>query len=356
MPERHVVWMDESRAVEARSVGGKFANLAKLESAGVRVPPGFAVSTSAFRLFVDKLRGSIEPSLKGLDFQEVESTETVSRMIGDVIMRSNIPREVEKSVRRAYQELGRRTGSYSGSVPVAVRSSATAEDLAEASLAGQHETYLWVKGEDQVLNYVKECWASLFSARSLKYRHVHRIDSFEVDMGVVIQRMVNSTSSGVMFTLNPTNGDLSKISIESSWGLGEAIVGGLVTPDSFTVDKVTLEILEKRASRKLKKIIAVNDQIQEVEVPNDRQDVLSLNDEEVTELSKLGKSIETMYRSPQDIEWAIDASLKFPENVFILQARPETVWANKMSESLGKSGETLDLMIDKLIRGQKMEE
>jgi pyruvate,water dikinase len=348
--------MDESRAVEARSVGGKFANLSKLQSAGVRVPPGFAVSTSAFRLFVGKLRGSIEPSLKGLDFQDVESTETASRKISDVIMRSKVPREVETGVRQAYRKLGRRIRPEGGSVPVAVRSSATAEDLAGASLAGQHETYLWVKGEDQILRYMKECWASLFSARSLKYRHINRIDSFEVDMGVVVQQMVNSSKSGVMFTLNPANGDPSKISIESSWGFGEAIVGGLVTPDSFIVDKVTLEMLEKRANRKLKEIVMVKDQIQEVEVPKARQGILSLNDDEVAELSNLGKSIETMYGCPQDIEWAIDDSLKFPENVFILQARPETVWAKKKREGLGKSGETLDLLIDKLIRGQKMEE
>ncbi len=348
--------MNGTRAAEPKSVGGKFANLARLQSAGVRVPPGFAVSTSAFRLMADELRGSIEPSLKGLNFQDVGSTETASRSIGEVIRRSKIPREVKQSVRQAYQELGRRTGSHGGSIPVAVRSSATAEDLAEASLAGQHETYLWVKGEDQILNCIKECWASLFSARSLKYRHINRIDSFEVDMGVVIQQMVNSSRSGVMFTLNPMNGDPSKISLESSWGLGEAIVGGLVTPDSFMVDKVTLEILERHPSRKLKEIIAVNDTIQEKEVPKDRQNVLSLNDDEVTELSKLGKSIETMYGCPQDIEWAIDASASFPENMFILQARPETVWAKKKREGLAKSGETLDLMLDKLIRGQRMEE
>ncbi len=348
--------MSGSRAAEPKSVGGKFANLARLQSAGVAVPPGFAVSTSAFRLMATDLRGDIEPSLKGLNFQDVESTERASRRIGEVIRRSKIPREVEESVRQAYQELGRRTGSHGGSVPVAVRSSATAEDLAEASLAGQHESYLWVKGEDQILKYIKECWASLFSARSLKYRHINRIDSFEVDMGVVIQQMVNSSRSGVMFTLNPTNGDPSKISLESSWGLGEAIVGGLVTPDSFLVDKVTLEILERNASRKLKEIIAVEDKIHEREVPKDRQKILSLNDDEVTELSRLGKSIETMYGSPQDIEWAIDASAKFPENIFILQARPETVWAKKGREGLRKSGETLDLMVDKLIRGQKMEE
>ena len=353
---RHTVWIDESRAADPKLVGGKFSNLAKLYAAGVRVPLGFAVSTSAFRLLVDDLRGNIEPSLTTLDFQNVTSIETVSRRISEVIRGSKLPHEAENNVREAYRELGRKAEYGGGGVPVAVRSSATAEDLAEASLAGQHETYLWVKGEDQIMNYIKECWASLFSARSLTYRHVNRIDSFEVDMGVVIQNMVNSSRSGVMFTLNPKNGDLSKIFIESSWGLGEAIVGGLVTPDSFMVDKVTLEILEKCASSKLKEIITVNDHIQEVEVPKDRREILSLNDDEVTELSRLGKSIEAMYGSPQDIEWAIDASPKFPENVFILQARPETAWAKKKSEGLGKSGETLDLLVDKLIRGQKMEE
>ncbi len=352
MPNRYTVWVDEAGATEVPRVGGKFANLAKLHKSGVRVPIAFSVSTTAYDAFAEGLRHNIEKILGGVDYDKVESVEKASQRIKALFAASEIPAKIISEISAAYRELARRAGK-GGGIRVAVRSSATSEDLLEASLAGQHDTFLWVKGEEEVVRRVKECWASVFTGRSISYRHDRSMDPTGGNMGVVVQKMVPSSSSGIMFTLNPSNGDISKIAIESSWGLGETIVAGLVTPDSFLVDKVTYEILQRRASKKSKELAIVGDKMQERAVPADRQEALSLSDEQVLALARYAKTIERLYGSPQDIEWALDGSVEFPENLFILQARPETVWSKKSRESAARPKSALDLIVDKLTKGQR---
>jgi hypothetical protein len=260
-------------------VGGKAASLGASIKAGFPVPPGFAVTTKA----------------------------------------TELSPEVAEAIATAYARLG-------DDVPVAVRSSAIAEDSADASFAGQQDTYLWVVGEDEVIEHVKRCWASIWSDRSIAYRQDRGIDDSRMRMGVVVQRMVNPRAAGVAMTLDPHNGDRSKIAIESSFGLGENVVGGTVTPDSFVVDKVMLETLKCELA--VKSVELVPDPsgrgVVERRIEPARQAKPSLSPDEVKAVAALAKQAEKEYGCPQDVEWAIDET-----GVVLLQSRPETVWSRK---------------------------
>jgi len=276
-------------------VGGKAASLGAMIAAGLPVPPGFAVTTNAF---ADELSAP-----------------------------------VAKSIAAAYAALG-------DNVPVAVRSSATAEDSSEASFAGMQETYLWVVGEDDVLEHVKRCWDSLRSERSLAYRHDRGFDHTDIRMGVVVQRMVDSRAAGVAMTLNPSNGDRSVIAIESSFGLGESVVGGTVTPDSFLVDKVLLEVVKSDISSKTSELVRdpSGRGVMELPVASERCTEPSLSTEEVKAVAALAKRAEQHYGSPQDVEWAIDDT-----GVVLLQSRPETVWSRKPADGPSKPSYSLGM-------------
>ncbi|MDV3292753.1 MAG: hypothetical protein LYZ70_00605 [Nitrososphaerales archaeon] len=356
MPAKVILWPEESGATDNSLVGGKFANLATLRRANVNVPLAFSISATAYRDFVGKFEGNLRDVLSTVDYSTFASIERASESIRRTITGAEMPTDVRSQVASAYKELASRAGAKDDSLPVAVRSSATVEDSADSSLAGQHETYLWVRGEDDLMRRVVDCWASVFTARSLRYRDSKGLDQLGEEMAVAVQIMVRSTSSGVMFTLNPKNGDPSKIVIESSWGLGEAIVGGLVTPDLFTVDKVTFELLERRLNRKQREFAVVNGKVVERAVEEARQMAPSIPEDHAINLAKLGKAVEKQYGYPMDIEWAVDSSLKFPNDTFILQARPETVWSQKKREASLSSSSALDLVVDKLIRGERVGE
>jgi phosphoenolpyruvate synthase len=307
-------------------VGGKGANLGELLSQGIRVPPGFVLTSKAYRYFLDynNLREKIISILK-----EEKDSATASSRIKQLILSAEIPPDLEEITLNAYEELVKQVGKE---ILVAVRSSATAEDIESASFAGQQDTYLNVE-RSQLFEKIKLVWASLFNERAIEYRKSKGIDSSKVEMAVVIQKMVNSRSSGVMFTLNPANGDRNFIVIESSWGLGEAVVGGMVTPDEVVISKHDLKIVDRRNSKKNLKIIydphlKAN---REVEIQGKESESPSITDEEAIELAKLALKIEKHYEVPMDIEWAIDGDLTFPDNVFIVQARPETFWVSKQS-------------------------
>ena len=329
----YIHWFENIGLQDRLAVGGKGASLGELLNAGVRVPPGFVVRTSAFREAFKQ--SGIGPeiirtveSLHGKDLAEITAA---TREIRDRILREPLPAMVNDAIVAAYEQLSRQDTGFS---PVAVRSSATSEDSEEASFAGLQETLLWVLGEAGTLHAVRECWASLYSAESVSYRLRLVLPEAEVAMAVVIQRMVDARSAGVMFTRSPTTGDRSVIAIEGSWGLGSSIVSGEVTPDKFIISKVTGEFSGRTVSEKL--IQHAPDPrhggIVTREVSPERQRQPCISDDELRELVRLGRNIERHYGSPQDIEWAIDHSGEFPDNIFLLQSRPETVWAKRDRE------------------------
>ncbi len=346
--DKIILWLEELSKDDTPIAGGKGANLGELSRAGVPVPPGFVVSAKAYRRFISEtgLINKIIELLKDVDVSDAENLAKLSQQIKNMILETPIPKDIEDSIRKAYRELGKRIGLENPRV--AVRSSATAEDLEQASFAGQQDTYLNVIGEEEVVKHVKKCWASLFNDRAIAYRESKGIPHDQVDMAVVVQKMVNSRSAGVMFTIHPVTGDKDKIVIESAWGLGEAVVGGKVTPDEFVVDKKTLKIVEKRIADK--KIAIEFDEkggTRVVTLPPEKAKAPSLNDDEVVTLARYGINIEKHYNHPMDIEWAIDKEIKPPNNIFIVQARPETVWSTKegAKEEEGVEPEKAEILV-----------
>ncbi|MEM3546851.1 MAG: phosphoenolpyruvate synthase [Candidatus Bathyarchaeia archaeon] len=331
-----VLWFEELRKEDVPLVGGKCANLGEMINAGIPVPPGFAVSAYAYKLFLEKtgiaekVYSIIRETVK--DPNDPKQYEEASAKIRELIESTPIPSEIEKAIRENYEMLNDRVGAIEAFV--AVRSSATAEDLPDASFAGQQETFLNVKGGDDLVYYVRKCWSSLFTPRAIFYRTQKGFPHERVLISVAVQKMVNSKAAGVIFTLHPVTGDRSKIVIEGAWGLGEAVVSGAVTPDRFVVDKATLKILAKEVADKTVEYVREpkTGKTIHAEVPPERRNIPCLTDEEIMELAKLARRIEQHYGKPQDIEFAIDRDLPFPQNVYIVQSRPETVWSFKAEE------------------------
>jgi pyruvate,water dikinase len=323
-------------------VGGKNASLGEMIRAGIRVPPGFAVTTESYLAFITEtgIKDKIYVFLAGLNADDIQSINNASEQIQNLMTAADLSQDIRKGIENSYSELCDRWSD--ASLPVAVRSSATAEDLPSASFAGQQDTYLWIRGSDQVIRMVQKCWASLFTPRAISYRIKNNFAHEKVLISVGVQKMVNSKAAGVMFTLNPTDGDLSKVVIEGSWGLGETVVSGSVNPDKFIVDKVVMETTDRTVSTKHIECVFDSEtgEVLHSDVDADRQCACCLEDKEVKELANLGKHIEDHYGRPMDIEWAIDKDSSFPENIFIVQARPETVWSQRKARSAlgGKTG------------------
>lgn len=296
-------------------VGGKGASLAKLARAGFRVPDGFHVTTLAYRLYVESngLMHHIVNSLDQLGHADTAGIEAASREIIEQFERGLIPKEIVQAVFHAYKEL---PGS---SPPVAVRSSATAEDLPEASFAGQQNTYLNIESEAALLEAVKKCWSSLWTTRAISYRLRQDIPPQSIALAVVVQQLVPAEAAGILFTANPLDGSRDQMVINASWGLGEAVVGGLVTPDTIIVDKPSGKLLSYEVASKLVQTVQKNGGTQEIPVPETQRLISVLGNSQVLELTKLGQKIENLYQMPVDIEWALC------EGVFsIVQARPIT--------------------------------
>ena len=320
-------------------VGGKNASLGEMINAGIRVPPGFAVTTEGYLYFISEtgIKDEIFRILSEMDVGNISAQDTASRKIQQTIREAFMAQGIRDAIGDAYTELCENCNVEL--LPVAVRSSATAEDLPTASFAGQQDTYLWITGTDRIVEKVQDCWASLFTPRAIDYRIKNNFPHEKVLISVGIQKMVNSRAAGVMFTINPTDGDLSKVVIEGSWGLGETVVSGSVNPDKFVVDKIIMETSEKTISTKHIECVFDPEKqaVIDADVDPDMQCTCCLEDREIKELVKLGKIIEQHYGRPMDIEWAIDKDLGFPKNIFIVQARPETVWSQRKKGSvLGK--------------------
>ncbi|MBI1886110.1 MAG: phosphoenolpyruvate synthase [Chloroflexi bacterium] len=335
-----VVWFNEVDKGDVSLVGGKGANLGELTKAKIPVPPGFIVTSDAFFQFLHdaRLRPKIQKLLANLDPNQSALLQDVSAKIKKLIVDAPAPEAVAREVRRAYREL---EGG-----PVAVRSSSTAEDLAEASFAGQQSTFLNVVGEDNVVEAVQACWASLFEARAIFYREQAGFDHLKVGIAVPVQRMVQSNRSGVMFTIEPVTGDPDKVVIEAIFGLGEAVVSGALTPDLYVVDEKTLRILDKN--------VAVQDTqmtrnpeaktFQEsnvwVDVPADLGRRQKLTNDEIVALAEIGRRIEEHYGVPQDIEWAEESG-----EFYIVQARPVTV-THAVEVGVGVPTETAPVLLE----------
>ena len=334
-------------------VGGKNASLGELMEAGegVQVPPGFAVTTDFYEAFIEEqsLGEYISERLSTVDIDDDNAVAAASEDIRDHIESADFPDFLADELESSWQKLQSETGT--DDLQVAVRSSATAEDLPDASFAGQQDTYLNVTDFESVKQRTKECMASLFTARAITYREKHGFDRDEVLISVGIQKMVEARTSGVMFTLNPANGDQSKVRIEANWGLGEAVVSGTVTPDSFLVDKPVYKIVDRNVKQKDVMTVPTDAGTEEVEIDDDKRDVPSVTADEIVKLTDLAKAIERHYDEPQDIEWAIEEDGD-DKRFYILQSRPETTWneddeasANATSTS---SSSTAERILDRL--------
>jgi pyruvate,water dikinase len=316
----YVHWLHEISHEQAPLVGGKGANLARLTQLGIPVPPGFCISMLGYQHFIvdTGLARALDRLLTGLDTSDLQQLSAKATDFQQLFLTTNLPSSIAEESIAAYQVLGIRTGV--AEPQVAVRSSGTAEDMASASFAGQHDSYMNVRGKDNLADHLKRCWASLWNSHAIYYRHTNHIDHQQVSMAVVVQQMVHAASAGVMFTANPVTGDKSEIIINATWGLGESVVSGMVEPDTIILDKRSTAIKTQTIGLKESMIQPVQGFGTEVlEVPSYLRQQAVLNTEEVSELVRLALKIEEWYGAPQDIEWASDAN-----GFFILQSRPVT--------------------------------
>jgi pyruvate,water dikinase len=330
-----VAWLKDLRMADLEQVGGKNASLGEmiggLAAAGIRVPGGFATSAQAFREFLGELAPRIEERLRGLDPKDVDALEKCGAEVRSWIMRQPFPPALEEEIRSKYQDL---IGITSSETSFAVRSSATAEDLPEASFAGQQETFLNIRGADNVLEAIRQVYASLYNDRAISYRAHHGFDRGQLALSAAVQQMVRSDlgSSGVMFTLDTESGFRDVVFITSSYGLGELLVQGAVNPDEFYVHKPMLEkgrpaIVRRGLGSKLHKMVfgksdRAGKSTRVVDVGEAQRSVFSLKDTEILELARYAVAIEKHYGRPMDIEWAKDGA---DGRIYVLQARPETV-------------------------------
>lgn len=320
---KSIAWFAEVGIADRLTVGGKGGSLGELTQAGIDVPPGFVVTTHAFETFLAALeaRAPVRTMVETLDANNLAAVSPISAELRQRVIEEPLPTEVEQAILNAHAEL-----RGEGSVPVAVRSSATTEDAEDASFAGLQDTFLWVLSAEETVQRVRECWGSLYSVESMVYRRKHKHPEDGVAMAVVVQQMVDARTAGVMFTRSPTSGDKSVITIEGAWGLGSAVVSGEVTPDRWVLGKITGEISSREISHKhARQEPAPEGGIVEVELNDAEADAPSLSDEELQALRDVGRRIERHYGRAQDIEWAIDKEGR----ILLLQSRPETVWSAK---------------------------
>ncbi len=324
---KYIKWFEEIGKGDIDLVGGKGANLGELTNNGVNVPPGFSITAEAYRDFLveNNLQDRIKSLLVGLDTENASELQQLSREIRGFMAEGEMPEAIKADILEAYEQLKAKGVKTEN---VAVRSSATAEDLPDASFAGQQDTYLNISGPNELLYHVKKCWSSLWTARAIYYRQEQDFDQIDVALSVVVQQMVSGKKAGVIFTVDPTTGNQDHLLINSSWGLGEAVVSGLVTPDDYLIDKNNGKIIEKNLGKKIKMIVEKADSAVGTEVVKTASYLgeeavtgSSLTDNEIEKLYQQSLRIEEIYGAPQDIEWAIAGD---DSEVYLLQSRPIT--------------------------------
>ena len=319
----NILWFKEIDKNSIPQVGGKGANLGELTKAGIPVPAGFCVTAQAYFYYLDKtgIQSKIVKFLKGLNPEDNKKLNLVSREIKKLILKTPLPADLETEIKESYQKLG--------GFAVAVRSSATAEDLPEASFAGQQATFLNMLNKEQVAKAVLACFASLYEARAIYYRLINKFDHMKVGLCAVVQNMIQSEQSGIMFTIDPVGENPDKLIIEAGYGLGEAIVSGSVTPDRYLVDKKEFKIADKEINTQTWKIVHnKNGGDKHVDVAKDFQSKQKISDNLILELAKIGMEIEKHYGKPQDTEWAIEN-----DTVYFVQSRPITTLGKKSDET-----------------------
>jgi len=345
---------DEINKDMAQECGGKAAHLGELTSLKLNVPRGFCVVAEAFASHLKRnhLDKPIKEIVQGIDYDDFELLEQKTGEIRSMIETAEMPLIIQEEIIENYQSILEDEPEPF----VAVRSSVAVRGSAISSFPGMMDTFHYLRGSETIVANVKRCWASVWSARAASARRKKGVEHSKAIIAPVVQNMVNARSAGVMFTLNPLNGDLSRVVIEGSWGLGESVVSGAVTPDKIIVDKVLLEVNERSVS--CKNIECVHDPekggVAHLEVALDLQNKLCLDDAEIKELVMLGKRIEEHYGCAQDIEWAIDRDFTFPNNIFILQSRAESVWSQRKKEPIIGKKSGYELLMEKALSRTKV--
>lgn len=355
VPTKWLYRFDELGKEHNDIVGKKCASLGEMTRAGFRVPPGFALALEAYDRFM-KETGAIEEVRQYLTTFSADPNNTAdmpkydkaSEVIRGIVESKEMPKDMEDVVKQYYDGLCQMTGI--SDLPVATRSAGP------ASHPGQYETYLYIRGGAEVVENIIKVWSSTFNQRSIIARARLGLPLEYDPIGVAVLKMVNARAAGVMFTLNPVTGDPSKIVIDGNWGLGESVVSGSVTPDEWMVDKVILEITKVIVSPKLKEYVldTKTGRTIFVDTPPDRQNAPCLSREEVLELAKIGKKVEDHYGIAQDTEWAIDNDLPFPENIVMLQCRPEQVWSQRKKEPIIGKKSGYELVMERALKSTKV--
>jgi pyruvate,water dikinase len=341
-----VGWFADLSLADRPQVGGKGGSLGELVRAGIAVPPGFVIKTAAFERFVEtaEAEAPFRALVDSVAADDLAAVTALSRQLRARVEATPLPRQLAQAIERAY-----RTLNATQQAAVAVRSSATTEDAADASFAGLQDTYLWVQSLEQTLDKVRSCWGSLYSVESMTYRRRHGFPEREVAMAVVVQTMVDARTAGVMFTRSPLTGDRSVMAIEGSWGLGSAVVGGEVTPDRWVVGKITGEISVREISDKqIRHAPRDEGGIHDVAVEESQRRIACMSDAELEALRLIGRKVERHYGRPQDIEWAVD---RHSGAILLLQSRPETVWSSREAAPVGRPVADPSLHVLKIFGG-----
>ena len=341
MSAKWISWFEEFGQEWNNWVGKKCANLGEMTRLGLRVPPGFALSLEAYKNFMS-LTGAAEEIRKylnnsGYSFEKIKHFNDASSKLREIVESKELPAEMKEKILSHYEELCRRCTMEDAAV--ATRSAGA------ASHPGQYETHLNVKGKSDLIEKIIKVWSSSFNPRSLSARHRLGLPLETDPIGVAVLKMVNARAAGVLFTADPNTGDRSRMIIEANWGLGESVVGGEAMPDVFILDKESLQVIEKKLGSKKKYITFKKIGVVEQETPDEKQTAFCLSEEEAREIGQLGKLLEAHFNVPQDTEWAIDDDLGFPENVILLQTRPEVIAQKKKPVD-----QVVDMMLTRFIK------
>lgn len=340
MPNPNILWFKEIHTEDVPKVGGKGANLGEMFNLGIPVPNGFVITSQTYFDFIERnnLKQKIQDILKTTDIDQPDQLLNASKKIKSIIRKGEMDEKTAFEIMKAYKKLSGIAGL--GEVPVAVRSSATAEDSADASFAGQQETFLNVVGEANVIHRVIDCWASLFTPRSIFYREKKKYNHFKIGVAVPVQKQIQSDISGIVFTINPVNNDKNQIIIETVWGLGEYIVQGVVNPDQYVVDKTDWKIISKNIANQTIQLVKNKIETHEISVPKNKQKKEKVDDKFIIKIAKIAEKLQDHYHKPQDIEFAIEKN-----NLYIVQTRPITtiVSNQKILEAQQKISKEPDL-------------